>query len=146
MHLSVTFPHLTRWRRCSASFQIFFRGDCFIFSCRFTAFMRGGESRIFLCHHLEPHSLKLGSLIAHLVKNPYLQCRRPQFNSSVSKIHWSSDKLPTPVFLGFPGGSPGKESPWMQKIWDWSLGWEDPLEKGKTIHLSILAWRIPWTI
>ena len=27
-----------------------------------------------------------------------------------------------------------------------SLGWEDPLEKGKAIHSSILAWRIPWTI
>ena len=27
-----------------------------------------------------------------------------------------------------------------------SLGWEDPLEKGKTTHSSILAWRIPWTI
>ena len=26
-----------------------------------------------------------------------------------------------------------------------SLGWVDPLEKGKAIHSSILAWRIPWT-
>ena len=25
-----------------------------------------------------------------------------------------------------------------------SLGWEDPLEKGRTTHSSILAWRIPW--
>ena len=25
------------------------------------------------------------------------------------------------------------------------LGWEDPLEKRKTTHSSILAWRIPWT-
>ena len=24
------------------------------------------------------------------------------------------------------------------------LGWEDPLEKGKSTHSSILAWRIPW--
>ena len=24
--------------------------------------------------------------------------------------------------------------------------WEDPLEKGKAIHSSILAWRIPWTV
>ena len=24
------------------------------------------------------------------------------------------------------------------------LGWEDPLEKGKVIHSSILAWRITW--
>ena len=27
-----------------------------------------------------------------------------------------------------------------------SLGWEDPLEKRKATHSSILAWRIPWTI
>ena len=26
-----------------------------------------------------------------------------------------------------------------------SLGWEDPLQKGKATHSSILAWRIPWT-
>ena len=26
------------------------------------------------------------------------------------------------------------------------LGWEDPLEKGKAPHSSILAWRIPWTV
>ena len=27
-----------------------------------------------------------------------------------------------------------------------SLGWEDPLEKGKATHSSVLAWRIPWTV
>ena len=29
---------------------------------------------------------------------------------SVKKIRWRRDRLPTPVFLGFPGGSAGKES------------------------------------
>ena len=33
----------------------------------------------------------------------------------------------------------------MQETWVQSLGWEDPLEKGKANHSSILAWRIPWT-
>ena len=33
----------------------------------------------------------------------------------------------------------------MQETWVLSLGWEDPLEKGKATHSSILAWRIPWT-
>ena len=33
----------------------------------------------------------------------------------------------------------------MQEMWIPSLGWEDPLEKGKAIHFNILAWRIPWT-
>ena len=27
-----------------------------------------------------------------------------------------------------------------------SLGWEEPLERGKATHSSILAWRIPWTV
>ena len=27
-----------------------------------------------------------------------------------------------------------------------ALGWDGPLEKGKAIHSSILAWRIPWTV
>jgi len=31
-------------------------------------------------------------------------------NSWVRKILWRRDKLPTPVFLGFPCGSVGKES------------------------------------
>ena len=39
-----------------------------------------------------------------------LQCRRQQFNSRVRKIPWRRDRLPTPVFLGFPCGSAGKES------------------------------------
>ena len=34
----------------------------------------------------------------------------------------------------------------MQGTWVWSLGWEDPLEKGKATHSSILAYRIAWTI
>ena len=32
-----------------------------------------------------------------------------------------------------------------QQIQVWSLGGEDPLEKGMTTHSSILAWEIPWT-
>jgi hypothetical protein len=32
-----------------------------------------------------------------------------QFNSWVGKIHWRRDRLPIPVFLGFPGGSAGKK-------------------------------------
>ena len=32
-----------------------------------------------------------------------------------------------------------------QETWVRPLGWEDPLEKRKAIHSSILAWRIPWT-
>ena len=42
-----------------------------------------------------------------------------------------------------------KNLPAMQETWVQSLSWEDPLEKGKAIHFTILAWRIhglcsPW--
>ena len=37
-----------------------------------------------------------------------------------------------------------KNPPAMQETWVQSLGWEDPLEKGKATHSSILAQRIPW--
>ena len=39
-----------------------------------------------------------------------------------------------------------KNPPAMRETWVRSLGWEDPLEKGKATHSSILAYRIPWTI
>ena len=39
-----------------------------------------------------------------------------------------------------------KNPPAMQETWGWSLDWEDPLEKWKATHSSILAWRIPWTV
>ena len=38
-----------------------------------------------------------------------------------------------------------KNLPAMQETQVQSLGWEDPLEKGKATHSSILAWRIPRT-
>ena len=37
-----------------------------------------------------------------------------------------------------------KTLPAMQETWVQSLVWEHHLEKGKTTHSSILAWRIPW--
>ena len=102
------------------------------------------------------------------------------------EICWRRDRLPIPVFLGFPCGSAGKESacntgdpssisgsgrsagegigypllyswaslvaqlvkylPAMRETWVRSLYWEDPLEKGKATHRSILACGIPWAV
>ena len=39
-----------------------------------------------------------------------------------------------------------KNLPAVWETWVRSLVWEDPLEKGKATHPSILAWRIPWTV
>ena len=39
-----------------------------------------------------------------------------------------------------------KNPPAMWETWVQSLDWEDPLKKGKAMHSSILAWRVPWTV
>ena len=39
-----------------------------------------------------------------------------------------------------------KNPPAMWETQVQSLGWEDPLEKGKATHSSILAWKIPWIV
>ena len=39
-----------------------------------------------------------------------------------------------------------KNPPAMRETWVQSLGWEDPLEKGKATHSSILSWSIPCCI
>ena len=38
-----------------------------------------------------------------------------------------------------------KNMPAMWETWVRSLGQEDPLEKGKATHSSILPWRVTWT-
>ena len=48
----------------------------------------------------------------------------------------------------FPVGSAGKESTCNAGDLHWvrSLGWKGPLEEGKAIRSSVLAWRNPWTV
>ena len=57
---------------------------------------------------------------------------------------WCSESS-TPVCLGLPRSSVGKESACSAGAWVRFLGWEDPMEKEMATHSSILAWRIPWT-
>ena len=45
------------------------------------------------------------SWISQLVKNPPVMLETP-----VQFLGWRRDRLPTPVFFGFPCGSAGKES------------------------------------
>ena len=52
------------------------------------------------------------SLVAQLVRNlPAVQ--ETLFWFLGQKICWQRDRLPTPIFLGFPGSSTGKESAWI---------------------------------
>ena len=65
-----------------------------------------------------------------------------QFNSWVGKVPWRRGRLPTPVFLHFPGGSDSKDSTCNVGGLGLTLGWEDPLE-GMATHSNRIAWRIP---
>ena len=59
---------------------------------------------------------------------------------------WDHKELHTTYHTwGLPWWLSCKESATL-KTWVRSLGWEDPLEKGKVAHSSILAWRIPWNV
>ena len=58
---------------------------------------------------LSTSSIYKGFPGAQLVKNPPA-IRRRRFDSCIRKIPCRREGLPTPVFLGFPGGSAGKES------------------------------------
>ena len=58
----------------------------------------------------------------------------------------ASDPRINCLTLGFRSGSVVKNPPAMQETQVRSLGWEDPLEKGKATHSRILAWNIPWTV
>ena len=51
------------------------------------------------------------------------QCRRPQFEFWVRKVHWRRDRLPIPIFLGFSGGSAGKNPPARSEAWVQPPGW-----------------------
>jgi len=55
-----------------------------------------------------------------------------------TELNWTELK-------GFPVGSDGKESVCSAGDLGGSQTWENPLEKGKINHSSILAWRILWT-
>ena len=85
------------------------------------------------------------SLITQLVKNPPAMQEAPVWFLGWEDL-WKKDRWLIPVFLGFHCGSAGKESTVMWETWIRSLGSEDPLEKGRATHSSILAWRIPWTV
>ena len=49
------------------------------------------------------------------------------------------------LHAGFPIAQTVKDLPATQETWVRSLGREDPLEKERATHSSILTWRIPWT-
>ena len=52
----------------------------------------------------------MASLVAQLVKNLPAMLGDHGLIPGLERFPWRRDRLPTPVFMGFPGGSAGKES------------------------------------
>ena len=88
--------------------------------------------------------VKITEMHTQLVKNPPAM-KETLVCSLGRKIHWRRERLPTLVFLGFPGGSDHKESTCNAG----DLGLIPGLGRfpggGKATHTSILAWKIQWT-
>ena len=86
-----------------------------------------GEGRgIFSPQSWPPERENWADLIAQLVKN--LPAMQETLVGFLVEMLWRRDRIPTPVFLGFPCGSAGN----LPTMWeDWVGKPEDPLEKGK---------------
>ena len=84
------------------------------------------------------------SLIAQLVKNPPAVQETPVLGSG----RFAGVGIGYPLQYSWASlvAQLVKNLPAMRETWVRSLGWEDPLEKGKSTHSSILVWRIPGTV
>ena len=104
------------------------------------------KSVLNMCLYLLSIPFFLESLIVQLVKNLPAMQETPIFDIWARKIRWRRDRLPTPVFLGFPGGSAGKES--ARDAGDLGLipGLGRSPGEGKGYPLQYSGSRISWTI
>ena len=85
------------------------------------------------------------SLVADLVKNPpAMQDTLVQFLGGEDLLE--KGMLPTPVFLGFPDDSAGRESACNAGDLNSIPGLGRSPGEGNATHSSILTWRIPWTV
>ena len=87
----------------------------------------------FLIHNFHSHSENQASTICHLS----VHCIFPDYiHNGFRRVIYYTSLVAQRI----------KNPPAVWETWVRSLGWEDPLEKGKPTHSSILAWRTPWTI
>ena len=72
----------------------------------------------------------------------FLQSTSAGANLVQKQTHWTSGIMfdQTPLVA-----QTVKSLSAMRETWVWSLGQEDPLEKGMATHSGILVWEIPWT-
>ena len=89
-----------------------------------------------------PLQYSWASLVAQLVKNA------GDLSSIPGLGRFPGERIGYPLWYSWASlvAQTVKNPPAVWETWVWSLGWEDPLEKGKDTPSSILAWRIPWTL
>ena len=88
------------------------------------------------------HSLK-GFPESSVGKEPTCNVGDPSLISGLGRSPGEGKRYPPQCSWASLVAQLGKNLPAMQETWVWSLGSEDPLEKGKAMHSSVLAWRIP---
>ena len=104
--------------------------------------------------------LQRASLVVQMVENPPAMQGFPGSSAGKESACNAGDLSLIPGLGRSPGEGTGyplqysraflvaqivKNPSAMWETWVWSVGWEDPLEKGIATHSSILAWRILWT-
>ena len=102
----------SKWVGLAVSFGDLFKKNYFekkMYLCLFLVTMYDGCVWKKIILNLIFIYIVAASLIAQLVKNPPVMQETP-VNTWVRKMCWRRDRLPTPVFLGFPSCSVGKES------------------------------------
>ena len=97
------------------------------------------------------HQMSTGDLLEKTLKLRQIEGKRRREKKKIKWINSITDSehefKPTLETVGFLCGSAGKKNPpEMQETCVQSLDWEDPLEKGKATHPSILSWGIPWAV
>ena len=88
----------------------------------------------------------MASLIAQLVKES--ACNAGDSGSVLGSGRSTAEEIGYPLQYSWASlvAHLVKNAYAMQETWVCSLGWEDPLGKGKATHSSILAWGILQTI
>ena len=86
-------------------------------------------------HDVVREKMKMQNIVYHEL--PFVKKKRKMENTFTYKLLCAWASLVAQLVKNLPAA---------QETWVRSLGWEDPPEKGKATHSSILAWRIPWTI
>ena len=120
----------------------------------------GPEQVLCICGLVPPGRSQVEAV--YLLKNPHSSCQgrlaHPYLEFPFSPAPWRatvgfqtppcfcSTLLTSCLLCASLVAQLVKNLPAMWETLVQSLGLEDPLEKGKATHSSILAWRIPWTV